>query len=428
MSTPQKKVKAESQENRKVLIILSILHSVLLIFLTLWLLDQNVTYGDEKALIKWSTIIKKLVFKIDPKPAQQELLFINTAYDISLIDKLDENEFPVGFQTITDRTKLAKLFEVINTGNFKPKYIICDIFFKDKSPDDSLLNSQISKIDNIVIPYHLKENNQPNTPIFNVNKGLADYNIIEDSFLKYSLLTKDSLESLPLVMYNNLYKSNFKKKNILYFLNNHLSFNTIVIDFRVRYYDIQEGKSATPYPYVNLGEFLSLPDSIISQTIKDKIIVMGDLQDRDIHKTILGTMPGSMILLNVYLTLVNKENIINIFLLLILFLAYFFVSYDLFSKKNIKERKSVKVIMQYKFGKFFVNYLGYLLYLGILSTFLYILYNIQINIFILAVYLKIIELFINHFRTEKDKRDKKSFFKNIYKFRKEFIKVIKSQN
>jgi hypothetical protein len=229
-------------------------------------------------------------------------------------------------------------------------------------------------------------------------------------------------------MYNNLYKSNFKKKNILYFLNNHLSFNTIVIDFRVRYYDIQEGKSATPYPYVNLGEFLSLPDSIISQTIKDKIIVMGDLQDRDIHKTILGTMPGSMILLNVYLTLVNKENIINIFLLLILFLAYFFVSYDLFSKKNIKERKSVKVIMQYKFGKFFVNYLGYLLYLGILSTFLYILYNIHINIFILAVYLKIIELFINHFRTEKDKRDKKSFFKNIYKFRKEFIKVIKSQN
>jgi len=81
-------------------------------------------------------------------------------------------------------------------------------------------------------------------------------------------------------------------KNILYFLNNHLSFNTIVIDFRVRYYDIQEGKSATPYPYVNLGEFLSLPDSIISQTIKDKIIVMGDLQDRDIHKIILGTMPG----------------------------------------------------------------------------------------------------------------------------------------
>lgn len=49
------------------LIFLSIVHAVFMFYLTLWLIDKDFTYGDEKFLIKWSTVFKKLILKIDFK-------------------------------------------------------------------------------------------------------------------------------------------------------------------------------------------------------------------------------------------------------------------------------------------------------------------------------------------------------------------------
>ena len=86
----------------------SILHAVVLVIATLWLLQQNYTYGDERFVIRWSSIIKKIVFKIDDKPPRNDLLFINTSYDNMLIDRLDDDGFQIGNQVITDREKLAR--------------------------------------------------------------------------------------------------------------------------------------------------------------------------------------------------------------------------------------------------------------------------------------------------------------------------------
>lgn len=379
----------------------SILHAVALVIATLWLLQQNYTYGDERFVIRWSSIIKKIVFKIDDKPPRNDLLFINTSYDNMLIDRLDDDGFQIGNQVITDREKLARLFEIMRNSNSNHKYVICDIFFKDPSPYDSALNENLINLNNIIIPYHLGTDNEIDEPIFNINKGFSDYNIIEGSFLKYSLMQLDSLPSLPLKMYMDLYNASFSSKGIISRMNGKPAFNTIIIDFKIRYYDINENLSQESYPYVNLGEFISLPDSVISNTIKDRIVMIGDLQERDIHQTLVGNMPGVIILLNIFLTLKESENLIKPLFLFILFITYFLISLDVFSEKNILERKYIKKLSRHRVGKFFARLFKYIVYLIISSVIIYVLYNVHINILIMAIYFKLVDSLLTKVRSRK---------------------------
>jgi hypothetical protein len=145
-------LKKTYSKNKKLifLLTLSFLHSVFLVFITFWLLERNYTYGDEKFLIKWSSIVKKKILGMDAKPPANDFLFINTSYDNMLIDKTDDDGFTVGNQVITDRQLLAKLFSMINTSG-SCKYVLCDIFFADKSPYDSAVYTQLKTLKNVII-------------------------------------------------------------------------------------------------------------------------------------------------------------------------------------------------------------------------------------------------------------------------------------
>jgi hypothetical protein len=380
------------------------LHSLWLILITFWLLEQNITYGDEGFLAKWSTVIKKVLLKIDKKPQRSELLFINCSYDNALTSLNDENGFEIGNQVITDRKKLARLFEIMNNNPDNQKYVLCDIFFKDPSENDSILNSQISKVKNIIVPYHLDNNNVSTQPIFKVNKGLADYKIIELSFLKYSLFEYDTLKSIALKMYEDIFSIKSYRYGLLNNVGGKLSFNTLFIDYKVRYYDILEGQSDEPYPYVNLGEFISLPDSIITATMKNRIIIIGDMKTIDMHQTVIGKIPGPLILLNVYLMLANNEHVIYNFFIFILFAGYFLITMELFGTRKIKETGIVKKLTETRARKFVYKYFSYVFYLTIISIVTYSLYNIHINILLIAVYLKLTESAVNRIRHKKQKR------------------------
>ncbi len=419
-----------SRVNRKLLrlSVLSAIHALFMVATTLFLLEMNFTYGDEKYVVKWSTIIKKVILGFDNKPEWDKLLFINTSYDNMLIERLDEDGFATGNRVITDREKLARLFEAAGSEKSQHRYIICDIFFRDASPFDSLLNENIKRIKNVIIPYHTGEDNKIEEPLFNINKGFSDYNVIENSFLKYSLMQYDSLASLPLKMYMDLYNADFHP-GLISRMNGKASFNTIIIDFKVRDIDIREEKSGHTYPYVNLGEFTELPDSVIRQTLKDRIVVIGDFRERDLHQTIIGPMHGGMILLNVFLSLENNENTIKPFFIIILFIVFFLVSLDIFSDKNIRERKYVKKLSKNRFGKFMVKFLEYLVYLIIASVIIYIFYNIHINILIAALYLKVLDSLTTKGRNIYSEMDvQKGFINKTTGFIKIIPKLLKPQS
>ncbi len=98
--------------------------------------------GDEKFLI-WLTSAIKFQSREMPDPGTVAL--INVSYDLELIDKFDDFGFPVGNQVITDRLKLFEFFKILNDHDAAPKQIICDIFFQDETPADSLLERELKK-------------------------------------------------------------------------------------------------------------------------------------------------------------------------------------------------------------------------------------------------------------------------------------------
>jgi len=387
---------------RKWFILLCCIHSCFLIFLTFFILNSALSFKDEDILIQATTILKRLVLKIDDKPNREEFLFVNVSYDNKLISKFDEDGYQLGNQVITDRAKLAKFLKTINKAPKSYKFIVCDIFFEETSQDDSLLQSEIIKTKNIIIPSHLGEDRKVKNPIFNVETGFADYTSVGNNFLKFQLLQFDTVKTLPLRMYEIIHNGNFEKRGLLHWLNNRPSFNSIIIDFRIRNFDLMYDNSEDSYAFINLGEsFPNLPDSLLLGMIKGKIILIGDFLEKDIHQTVLGDMSGTLILLNVYLTLLNGESLITFSLILFLFVSYFLASLNVFMQRDRETRKVFDRALQNRIGRFFTKYLGYVLYLAVISTILYFSFNIHINILFIGIYLNILNFLVNYHRKKK---------------------------
>jgi len=387
------------------LLVYSGFHSLIMIFLSLWLVNQHFVYGDERILFQATAGIKKIILGMENKPAPEDYIFVNCCYDNMLTDKLDEEGFSFGNQPITDRKKLALFFDRLNKRTDSYKYLVCDIFFKDSSSFDSLLYSKLKDLKKFIVPYHLSESGTIDEPIFNVNRGLADYRLIQYVFMKYPLVSNDSLKSLPLRMYEDLSGNKFEKKGMFSYLGGKPVFSTIIIDFKLRYYELLDRNADRMYNLVNLGDLIRMTDSAFYKSVNNKIILIGDYYERDIHQTLFGKMSGTLILLNIYLSLLNQENIISFGLLFLLFIGYFAISFDLFSSDDLKDRKYGKKIAQTKFGKFLFKYLSFVLYLGIISVAAYFLFNIHLNILLLAFYLKAVDSLLKYIRNKKNNKE-----------------------
>ena len=260
---------------------------------------------------------------------------------------------------------------------------------------------------NIIIPYNMTDSGTADIPIFNINKGLAEYHSIQYVFMKYSLTMNDTLKSLPIRMYEDLTGKQLNRKGIFSSLGDKPSFNTLFVDFKLRYNELLDRNPETGYILVNLGQLMRIKnDSVFYEYLNGKIIFIGDLYEKDIHQTLFGKMSGTLILFNVYLMLLNNEYIISFGLILFLFIGYFAISFDLFSEIDLKERKYVAKISRSKLGKFIIKYLSFVIYLMIISVITYFLFNLHINILLLAVYLKLVDSLLKYVR---DKRNKKHF-------------------
>ena len=377
-----------------------------MIFISLWLVNQHLVYGDEKILFQITSGVKKIIFGMEKKPSIDDYIFVNISYDNMFIPKYDKG-FKVGNQPITDRQKLAQFFERLNKRPDSYKYIVCDILFKDTSEYDSLLYSKMKDLKNIIIPYNMTDSGTADIPIFNINKGLAEYHSIQYVFMKYSLTMNDTLKSLPIRMYEDLTGKQLNRKGIFSSLGDKPSFNTLFVDFKLRYNELLDRNPETGYILVNLGQLMRIKnDSVFYEYLNGKIIFIGDLYEKDIHQTLFGNMSGTLILFNVYLMLLNNEYIISFGLILFLFIGYFAISFDLFSEIDLKERKYVAKISRSKLGKFIIKYLSFVIYLMIISVITYFLFNLHINILLLAVYLKLVDSLLKYVR---DKRNKKHF-------------------
>lgn len=380
---------------------ISLAHAFVLTIISLVWMHTPYTYGDEKFLIKWSAVIKRLVFNYDEAPLKNQFLFINLAHEKALIPLEDQ----LGNEVITDRLALAKFFSIEKKHPNAAKFTLCDVFLKGKSANDSLLCSSISGVPNVLFPAQLDANDQLEKPQLKVPFAMANYSSTDQGFFKIKLFQGKGYQAIPEVMYEKLQQKKIISNWGLHWDNHKPCFNSIIIDNKIRPENVFQKKE---YPVVNLSELLILPeDVIVNDFIKNRIIVMGDFVS-DQHQTSFGNIPGTFILLNTYLSLTKGFHIIKWSLMLYLIIALTLYARIVFFNTQNKITES----------KWLLRFIESVFLLSIISIGSYFLFNIAIQVLVLTVYTSFL-LYIRKVKNEKIPIFKLKYWINNYLYPKQ---------
>ncbi len=352
--------------------------------------------GDEKMMI-WITSWLKLPFR--EIPPSKNFALINVSNDLALIDKVDSYGFPIGNQAITDREKLARFFEILNRNDVETRFIICDINFLGKTSFDSLLGQQLSKRNDIILSSHLNEDNTPQEIIFtNVQTGLSDYltGSIFDEVYKYQLYF-DSLKLTPLIVHENICNDKADKAGPFVRFGKWTTLNHFILEFNILQKDISDQEKG--FNPINLGELLYLPEEDVVDFVNNKIVVVGDFFDRDMHETIFEITSGPVILLNALVNLQNQHVYVDILFWGYLFIGYFFLSWMVFYPQDVIEKIISQYLHSYPFLRQLIGFMSYLILLCTLSTITFFWFGIHINAFFLALYLYLLDKIVDYLLT-----------------------------
>ncbi len=349
--------------------------------LTFYLMKLPWLAGDEKLLI-WGTSAAKFSFR--EVPESKDFAFINTSYDLQLIDRFDDFGFPVGNQPITDRDKLATLLRMINAGEAKPSYVIIDIHFVDTTAFDAALLAELQAMDNVILSSHINEGGIFEAPLFSeINYGLSDYVIgsVFDGIYKYQLIHHDSLKLLPLKVHESLSGTGVQKLGPFVKIGDRWTTNNFIMNYRLLQKDIQDLEAG--FNPVNMGELLYLTEEDVQDFVAEKIVVIGDFFENDMHETIFEISAGPLILVNAYLTIKHGDTTINIFFFLLMILFYAYLSYLVFYDGDMIENW-IRKHSSRKISRFFMGFASYFLILTLFSILCFALFNVHINIFFIA--------------------------------------------
>ncbi|TAH17611.1 MAG: CHASE2 domain-containing protein [Cytophagales bacterium] len=350
--------------------------------------------GDEVLLIRYTSALKSIVFNLGNTPPPDRFLFVSVSWEKELIEKIEEKTgFPIGKTSITDRQRLAQFFDLVGT-NPNHKFMVCDIFFKDKTPHDSLLAAKINKIPRFLASYHLDAANKPDYPSIDIPKALANYESIgANTFIKYKMIYNDSIHTLPLLMYEQLHHTKIQKKGFLYYLNDRIAMNSFILDQPIRNYHLSTD-SIFSQSKLFLGDLLDLAEADTTEfyaLTKDRIIILGDFDGTtDVHETIFGETPGSLILLNAFLSIEKGDNLVGLSFIIYIMIGYFLISLKCFTQSKFIEHL-IGRLLRLKDDNFFIEIASYVGLLIFLSVFSYYLFNIHLSILFLSFYLNFAE-------------------------------------
>lgn len=334
-----------------------------------------------------------MIFGLEEKPSRKDFLLINVSYEKALNPKLDEFGFSIGNEAITNRESLAKLFEKTSAFN-NHTYIVCDVFLEQSSPADSLLLQNVQRTSNIVFPFHAVEGVMT-MPVIKVPTAFSDYDSDFGNFLKYKFIQYDTCSTIALKMYKDIHHASYTSGLLFDRKNDHRALKSFIIEFPIRQYDIFRDDTLG-YHSFHLGNLLELPDPLLRDILKDKIIVVGDFLEEDLHQTIYGTTAGPLIHLNAYLNLRDNKNNLSGWFFLYLFSCYLLFSYVLIRNVSLVHLRVIQWIQKSKAGSFIFDYLKYAFFLLIMSIVSYLVFGIHLNILIMSLYFSLAEYVIEY--------------------------------
>ena len=386
---------SKAKENRTALSV-SLANMLVLSLLVYILNNQSIFTGENLNHYAWMEIIKKKI-GLSNEYEKKDALFVNVAYDKQLIDVNDEYGTYVGNIDITDRTKLLTFIRLLHATN-KYKYIFLDVTFEKgyEVPEvDSLLFSEIGSMRDIVVASHSDIEMTPNS-MLRKKAAISDFKstIVATNFMKYKYSYGDRM-SMPLYAYHELTGKSIKRCGIFYTSDGHLCYNSLFLKFPVG--EFEEFDEEGNKNYYNLGSEL-LKENNIAELTKDKYVVIGDMTE-DMHDTYAGSKPGSVITYNAFQTLMKGEHFVKWWLVMMMAVVYFAISWWQFNYEIIFEKIPYVRKSKSKTLHFVLSLVEYTALLFLIVTVIDFFWNLSMSIFLPSIYFAIQKNIINYKRT-----------------------------
>lgn len=325
----------------------------------------------------------------------EDYVFINTAYDRELVPVCDEYGLPEGEIDITDRCKLAEFLSQLDN---KHKYVMMDVLLSDRfqSDSDSLLAEAILNTERIVIA------RSSTARLFDERlipkSGYTDYatDIYETNFVKYEFLN-DGNKTLPY----KAFLSERRGKHLTSFgpfhvQNGRLAWKSLTLRFPIKLWNDSKAKNDDNIQekvIINLGADILELGVDIPSLVKDRIVVIGDFREDDIHDTYLGKIAGPVINVNALEALRNNELEIPWWLIVFLFCLYTIMTILTvlpYHHNNLIKRWLEKISRQSKLFGYLLSFMGYSFILTAIAIIVYLASDLDINVFIPSIWFTII--------------------------------------
>lgn len=373
--------------------------TVLLFFVFLFYNNGNFVLDGEESLLTRMDIGREMMLPKTYK-APYRFIFINVSKDLQLV----KDDYGAD-NVITDREKLASFFNLLNQRN-KHRFLLADLIFDLPADNDSLLEKDLPNLQKVIFPRHLGDSGFLPS-VFSVPSAIADYSTNNKKFSKFRLMYQDSLKTLPVAIHEALNKVTYEVKHGSVYCNGKYNLQNIPPRYFIRPFQLQTTKE---YPYFNLGDLLVLASdsSFYNQFLEDRFIVLGNF-DTDVHITPIGKMPGVMILLNTFLSLLDGRAQPSAGWFIMIFIIFFIINlYVLYGKKPEPKKTDHKNWWQLFIYNLlhgilanFVSIAGLCLLITVLSDFIF---HIKPHTFIIFMYIIIWQGILKYYQVWKKQR------------------------
>ena len=378
-------------------IIVAFFCALIAIIITLIYDGSKISVGVETSLLyKYEALRKSLKHKATDTMLPDALL-INVAYDRQLVEIVDEFGIPIGNTDITDREKLIKFLTLLKEAN-NYRLILLDVEFFENSPhtiiDDSLC-LLIKSMEHIIVPERTSV--KMLRPYIEEKAAPAEYltTIWNDRFSKYPLLIKGE-STIGLRMFQEISgKTTYTKFG---FLRVGKNWWPRTLSLSIPYSINGPYNKNGDKNYYNLGtDVLELESEFpIKEFVKNKVVLIGDFVEYDMHDTYKGKQPGVIIHYNAYRSLIEGRNKYRIIFIVFLWLIYFVLSILQMNNITIIEYiVSHFNIKSYAF-KVLLTWLDYTVLFELIFFFLYLTRGEFKELVILSICLTIQKLIIGH--------------------------------
>lgn len=317
--------------------------------------------------------------------------YCNTTYGAGFCDSIPgKPDYSPCYPTV-NRSRLTSLLKWLSQNRSKYNKVILDIIFKDRAIADGTADSleyyltTLQKDSAIIFAgvydYNLKKfNNQPLSGVLDdANTGAVNEELTEGVFFRYRLTYNDgTVKSLPALMYERIHETDIKMGRFGLLTYQDVSKKKI----RAANYFIPEmNLSPEDFDKLPAPEGNATPDSNLARLdlwqsvrqcgpieyfylkqalggtapVKKNIFIGSFSHDHDdMHKTVYGDLDGSIILLNIYYSLVKKQNQTGFWHQLFIFCSFYLIFLRIIVHPH-STYKGNNIILQNLFNWFFEN-------------------------------------------------------------------------